>query len=369
MAHIRKLCLCWMEDNMKFLRVTVIILLFIIFWHWPTILAGDRVTLDAIVKEWQASKIDEVHFEFKGELKDWYKAQEGDDFIPIEVSTSEPIRRPIVGKFHRNAKFGMRLEDNGQIHNQAGGVSISVQTAGQGMAGMRSVIINQSEKNSQVGSDAKTSSFLYWIDPLATKMCTRASKTGISELPLIDSPDFGQVARLTFSYDNKKCSMTIAKKFSWRPVSIDTDVDGVPQSRLTFKYSLISGARVVLDEYTDREFRTKELRSESTILLTGHRFTCSAVDIEVPVPRGSLVYDFTSGKETKHIVRLDGSNRPINDDELKLAKNWEEVIATDQGALFGPKQSSVMYRSLPWIAVTVILVLAYYIQFRRSNSS
>jgi hypothetical protein len=329
------------------------------------VFAEERVSLREIVAGWKASRIEEATVKFSSEERHWMQATEDFELIPMD----SPRVYPREGEFRRIADVGLWLRQGSQIMNQLGDTCLDFQSSRdlEGMAGLQTLVVYRCSEENLVRSLFFTELFLYWLDPLETRHFTAASKIQTRDLRIDEHEQYGPSVRLVFPSMGGKVSMTLVKQFGWRAVNIDRDKDAKPQSRIELKYQLGGTGEILLTGAKYIIFQGQQISIQNEVTYTDHVFRCQRDELEIAPPRHCVVIDYTSGTEEKHIVRKDGSIRPISPDEDEISATWEDIIATEEGELFGPTQSR-WRPSYPWFAaVAVFLVIAGVYHFRETR--
>lgn len=333
------------------------------------VFAEERVSLREIVAGWKASRIEEATVKFSGEERHWMQATEDFELIPMD----SPRDYPKEGEFRWIADVGLWLRQGSRIMNELGDTCLVFESSRdlEGMAGLQTLVVDRCSEENLVRSLSFTGLFLYWLDPLETHYFTAASKIQTRDLRIDEHEQYGPSVRLVFSSMGGNVSMTLVKQFGWRAVNINRDKDGKPQSRIELKYQLGGTGEILLTGAKHTVFQGEQISIQKDLTYTDHVFRCQPEELEIAPPRHCLVKDYTSGTEEKHIVRKDGSIRPISPDEDRRAHEiratWEDIIATEEGELFGPTTSH-WRPSYPWFAaVAVFLVIAGVYHFRETR--
>jgi hypothetical protein len=330
------------------------------------VFAEERVSLREIIAGWKASRMEQVVVRFSSEERHWMQATEDFELIPMD----SPRVYPTEGEFRWIADVGIWLRQNNKIMNQIGDTCLTFQANRdrEGMAGLQTLVVHRCSENNIVQSLFITGLFLYWLEPLSTDLFTSASKVKIKELQVDEHEQYGPSARLVFKEGGRKVSMTLVKQFGWRAVNIDRDKDGKPQSRIELKYQFDGRRELLLSKAKYTVFQDQQISIQNDVTFTEHVFRCQPEELEIAPPRHCLVIDYTSGSEEKRIVRKDGSVRPISSDEDRRAHEiratWEDIIATEEGELFGPTTSH-WRPSYLWFAVAAFFLVIAGVYFFR----
>ena len=335
--------------------------------------AENSVSISEIAATWQRTRIKEITCDLRIDTTDWWQRIEsvtpssGDSaggmgmggfyVANLRFEIDEKYRRNSVADytFRRHADFGMRGTCNGlnEDDNVLGDCGVRVFPGTGGLIGMNHVLV-QKQGSTLIQSLSRTIALLYWLDPLATKLCTRISRLSEGKLTLIEDPEYGPAVRLTLRESNGTSQVTLAKKHDWRIVSIVRK--GSVRNRCEFEYTRHSNGNLLLHRLTTNHFLVDDSEHPSTVVyitLSSCKFGCDPDDLKIELPNNSFVQDYTGEVSKAYFIRADGSIRNTAREEWRMA-SLSELINTPEGSVFG---TSAPNRTSMWIVIAGALMI------------
>jgi hypothetical protein len=349
-----------------------------------SVAAEDSVSVSEIASTWQSTRIMEMTCEFDREYTSWQKrvvsdkGSPGNGFGPgaggpgfddfgVVIDENDPIKKTGRFVFRRHADFGMRMTDldHDEDQNVFGDRGVSIRPGRFGQEGVNDVIIKKAGSAS-IQSSSRTAALLYWVDPLATKLCTRISRLSEGSLPIVQDPEYGPIVQLALREENGSSRVVLAKNYDWRIVSLTTAKS--MERKHTFEYGRNLAGQLVLNRLTSITYH-RDISDHpafiETLTFTGHFFGCDPNDLRIDLPSNSLVRDSTGGRPNEYLIRHDGTIQNVTREELRLATP-KELMNTEEGELFGKAAPN---RTSFWIIVmgALLVGLAFVLILKRTR--
>ncbi len=242
----------------------------------------------------------------------------------IELAPMERFR------FRRVSSVGMRLDhldSPGRSWNLMDGHGTSLNGPSKAMEGLNSAIIKFAGET-EVEKDWTTNCMLYWIEPLSTKHLSSLTKNSDLAIRSRNVEESGGEVELVV---NEELSMVLAKKYSWRPISIKRGgPNGKMQSLTELQYSFSKDGDLLLDGFSSKRFSSAKQVMHLSAAVSSRKFgDCDRSKIELEIPNFTLVTNNVGSKEFQYVIRKDGSIRQYDRSKEPQAKTWTEIIDSE----------------------------------------
>jgi len=256
--------------------------------------------------------------------------------------------------FWRISNEGMRLDRLGEqwsAMNVTASNGITLNCPSENMEGLNRAIIKPVGK-----TDAQAHwlsiSLLYWLDPLATTLCTEISK--------LDQLGVANDGILTIALGEHRA--TFSRDFHWRPLSVHIDRDGIPVARTVFKYTFDQG-KLVLESLSYKMYIEGKLHLNYDVEIESNQKTPSKDELKISIPPFTYVADEIHSQE--YLVRQNGSIRRFSKEERGFASSWKDLLESEEGDLL-PSRSSWL-RNVLMLAGGAVLLAGAYKALRRNK--
>lgn len=308
---------------------------------------GDSLTVSDICQYWSETAVPEAKCQFTQVVTRWDDLQLSPSVADVfakapAIDVDKPVRNEFAGFLHRNVGVGMKARYEGHDLNIIDGVATSITDATISNAnpadrllveGMRAVRIVNGERG-LISKLSNTSVFLYWLDPMESKLGKYMRKLGDLSIARAPSQEHGEIGTVSVAGDHGKIDLVLSKKFDWRIVELSRfNPDGARVKTLSVKYGRSESGQIEMHGWKSLAFFSgvdHPWRSESSTV-TSIAFECTRENIELEIPRNSVVDDSING--VRAIVKKDGEIRQVHHGELQAAESFTQLYQTEAGDL------------------------------------
>jgi hypothetical protein len=353
--------------------------------------AEGTVSIKEIVSTWQKTRVQQISCELEVDQTSWVKkvfpdsAPKGDLggelgpgvgpgglgpenlIFTTEVDPNEPSSTTMRYVLRRHMDFGMRITgvDVEEDDNVVGDRGISIRPGTAELEGMSEVTISKAG-HTLIQSQNRTIALLYWLDPLATKLCTRISRLSDGNLTVVNDPELGPIVQVALRENSGASRVVLAKNYDWRIVTLSRS--GSNSTKLAFEYGRDPAGNLALNTLITTEIWSKQPDHPAVIeeiSITNCVWNCDPSDLEISLPNNSRIFDTTGGNRQVYFIRNDGSIRQTTGEEMILATEagtFKELVNSDEGEQFGkaaPNRTSmwIMIAGAVFICAAIALMI------------
>lgn len=294
-----------------------------------------QITVEDLVTSWEDTTIPKVSCNVASKVYRWDQAARNgpSDIFSNSLVDGPPVVNEYEGFVFRIREEGVRVSFEGVECNSYNGRGMQVSQDGENPSGTHSVVVTDAS-DAMAEKLFNTEIFVEWLEPASSKVAESLAGSSALQLEVVASEDYGRLASIvTEDAKGNSTSIQFAERYDWRIVSRTKTRGGKTQAKGTFKYSMnADGIPVLLRWETisflgDAPWRMEKAEVVDVVL------DCMSSDLEVEIPRNSVVTESLNSTTNQYLVRNDGTKRRFTMEETVNATSMQDLMSSNEGDL------------------------------------